>query len=337
MDKGKEDVEWIIRKAKAKKVCPPLYIRGNDLTPEERDDFMVSLNKELIAEISHAMRISPITDLNNLARAYRRQARKIITVPDPSYPFSCMHVHTQNKKPRQAKDTGKCDYSLVAVKRTKNTNRQFTESYMALASLYGVSPLASRDDLLTALLEQNPDTLEEDRKQIFTYIDANDVIKTKGNAINGPKREDIGQYNRKIFENYTKELEKTMWDQLIVNLKFFPKYWSFVGCDAVIASDFVQVFRFGECYKQRIEDCLFLIHQENDSRWCTIVNVDDFILYKMHKEQFECALGKCRRHLNILHLETFTLYTVEFLCENAALHAYKSLSGEIGKGSGVIW
>jgi len=324
------------KRAKANKSCPPVYIQGNDLPQEERDRLMVALNKELLIKLSHAIDISPVADLKHLGRSYRREARRITAIPDPSYPFSSMH-YVSKKNGQEDDDDNMKDCKPIAMTRVKNSSRQFTESYAALASLYGVSLLASREDFLTALLDQTAHMYPEDRKQTFTYINVKDVIKTRGNAITGPKREDIGQYNRKIFENYTKEVNRTMWNQLVVNLKFFPKYWNFVGCDAVIASDFVQVFRFGECYKQRIEECLFLIHQTENNRWCSLVHVDQFILYKLQKPLYECALGKCKRKLNLLHLETFTLYTVEFLCENAALHAFTSLSGEISQGSCMIW
>lgn len=71
--------------------------------------------------------------------------------------------------------------------------------FEALRELY-CPPVPERRDSLSAFLEANMPP--EPDEQAFNYIRLEDVIKSKGNAVRGPRREDVGRFNMKLFESH---------------------------------------------------------------------------------------------------------------------------------------
>lgn len=338
-----EDWDEPLRKARANKEPRPFYVRSNGLTPDIRNELLAALNSELLEVLSHVIEVNPVVDLTEFGTVYRRETKRITMVHDPSYPFTSLAPRARSRD--LARRERECSSEQAASSSQEEPQpvpeftgftgrvvrpRHISDSYAALASLYGVGVTASNDEILTALLDQSLDVfeeIEEPEDQTFTYINVKDVIKTKGNAINGPKREDIGVYNRKLYESHTKQINRLSQDQLMVNLKFYPQYAAFVGTDTVSAADFVNVYKFNESYTQRHEHCMFLVHQKETKKRFTIIYEEKFLIRKMHRGKYECAMGQCKKKVTILHLEAFELYSIEFVSESAASNAYTLLGG----------
>ncbi|ELA41404.1 uncharacterized protein VICG_01509 [Vittaforma corneae ATCC 50505] len=332
MDRTEQE-NWcdIFKKAKAKRMHVPMCSCNNQLLDEDRNQLLIMLNEELLSELFHIIQINPITNLAELGRIYRQEIRRILDIPESSYSFRNYSTRKRydvlrDNQENIPKAKSNLRPRLKSSKPCKNENskKRYTESYLVFGSLFGISPPLSSDDFLTVFLEQNSDVLEEREKMLVHYIQLNDVVKTRGNPINGPRKEDIGMYNRKIFETYSRKGNGIAQDQLVVNVKFFPKYNNYIGHDLILTSDFVQLYKFNGSSKQRLEQSLFIVHQRDSKKKCTIFHSDKIIFNKLEKEQFKYALSKCKRSINILHFETFTLYSAEFLCENAAIRVFNS-------------
>lgn len=204
-------------------------------------------------------------------------------------------------------------------------DKYFTDSYLALASVFNLNPLASQSDSLSDLLNQEfefDDVENNACEKEFSYINIKDVLKSKGNAINAPKREDIGIFNRKLFESHSKELAILNQERLFVNPGFvglsFQK-------DEILSSDPVSLSVFDGQTRISKGDYILVLHRsKNNSLFCTIRNQADTFIYKAKKSAFCCGTSfNNKRVLNLLCLETLSLAAVEFVCEEAASFAFK--------------
>lgn len=316
----------IFRKAKAKKQFAKNPVGNYHLTEDDRNRLLTALNKQLLDAITEIIQKNPTANLSGVEKLYRQESRRITGIYDSLYAFTSTFKSKNDQKQSSSSNQEK---SMQYCK-DRHPTKLFTESFLTLASVMGINPLVSKDDFLAALLEQSFDMFEDD-KQPFKYIKVSDVIKTRGNAINGPRREDIGYYNRKLFENYTNEISKTSQDRAFVNLKFFPKYDHFIKDETVITSDLVIICVFRGSIRERFEQCLFIVHQKDNKKRCTAFYGDHVVFNMLEKDQFKYSLSKCKRKINMLHFETLMLYSIEFLCTNAAASAYSSFFNEAAR------
>lgn len=218
------------------------------------------------------------------------------------------------------------DYSIKTQSgyymRTYDGNESYSDCYIALSSVFGVNPLNRRRNSLTSLLEQDFCFPDEEKKSRFIYINVNDVIKSKGNSVFGPKREDIGIYNRKLYDSYTKEVETYSVNRVMLNLKFF-NFHEFTGIgDDVLFSNFVSCFVFDGSEKKAQGDFFMFIHQNNKNALASVFNFDRKLFFGENFESFKSYYCKNKKKIFAFYIDEFTLFEFEFVCEQAAIDAH---------------
>lgn len=310
------------KKAKAKKIIIELPVHNYNVSSKERSELMVQLNEELIREISSVLQTNPMANLSAFEKIYAHEAQTITGMPGRL--ALAFNFEMEDKTVKSEKKKSKPEAKFPPSYMKRYGDRLLSDSYLALGSLFGINPLIPKGDVLAALLEKGLEELEEEQVQPLRYIEVKNVIKSKGNAINGPKREDVGNYNRKLFESYSKALNRATQNQLIVNVKFYPKYAYFFGNDKIFTSDFVQLYKYSGPVRLRMEKSLFVVHQKNVRRRCTLICEDKIIFGRLGKNKLKYSLSKCKRKIYVLYLETFMLYVMEFLCEGAACNTFNS-------------
>lgn len=311
------------KKAKAKKHS----LQFNSLKHSiEESGFMSAMNKELLDYLSYIISTNESADLRELGKAYRKESKKVTGQSDTLFAFTeyslCSYKTVESL---EYTDESSYTYPLAALAKKHYATNTPTESYLALASVFKVSPLPSKTDSLDALLELEFGSSLEEEPASLDYIDVKDVVKSKGNAINGPRREDVGIFNRKLFDSYSKQVDQTKNNRLLVNINFFSAYKDIFNLDLIITADFVCFHKFTCQSKQTYPDCLFVIHERNSTRLCTVIYKNSLLIDKIDGSLFTHSLSKCKRKINILHKELFFLFSIEFLCENAAVFASSSL------------
>lgn len=319
----------IFKKAKARKVCAHSFNYSNQFSDENHNELLIMLNEELLNGLLCIIKINPAANLAVLGRVYKRAAGRITGISESSYSFPSHVVYEKYNILKSVHDSFfkiqanlRAHLKLPGYSEIHNGEKLRTESYLVFRSLFSANPLLANIDRLTAFLEKNSGLTKEQERASIHYIRVRSIIKARGNPIEGPKKEDVGMYNRRIFDCYSKEINCLNQDQSIVNAKFFPRYDSFLGHDLVITSDFVQLYKFNGSSKQRLEESLFIIHQRDTKKKVTVLYCGKIIFNRLGKDQFKYTLSKCKRSINILHFETFTLYRVEFSYENAAIRAF---------------
>lgn len=302
MNEGAETAASPFKKARAKKLYIPDAIVGQP-GDSETDSFVEMLNRRVLESISAAIRSSKSVCLDHIIEFYTTELER---------------TDSSNRGYRIASGMQIKDYPSY-FKHRFPTNRYFTDSFLTLASVFKVNPLADKNDL-SHLLDQEPECQESEG---FAYINIQDVLKTKGNAIHGPRRENIGRFNRKLFETYSKKLEPAMQERLVVNLKFYPCF-SFLEGDQVLSSDYVLVTLFDGPRKVAVSEHILVIHKScSERKFCTIRN-ESTSLFIRSKEVNFCSTSNSCRKINLMYLPTLSLYSIEFLCENALAFAYDS-------------
>lgn len=148
------------------------------------------------------------------------------------------------------------------------------------------------------------------------YMKIEDVLKTKGNAINGPRREDIDRFNRKLFDSHTKELESVYAERIILNLEFYPLLA--INTNSVVCADLIELeilslknenYKFTE--KSRLPNCILIIHRVNNTNVLSLATEREFIYRELAESSFEYK--KRNRILDLLELSTFSIFSVKFL------------------------
>ena len=115
------------------------------------------------------------------------------------------------------------------------------------------------------MLEEEDTRLNDKRNQEFTYIRLEDVVKSKGNPILKPRREDIGNYNQKLFNMQFTDKEDIIKIDMHCNPSFFSET---ADVSRIILCEPVFVSYFNEDKKIMIGSFMLIIH-ESDCQLCT--------------------------------------------------------------------
>lgn len=291
------------KKARAKKSYDvPTPIR--QCYDGEAKSFVRMLNQQVFEDMSTSVGSNKSADLIEIIEFYTRELEKVI-------PYDKILLEIPELRIKNYPCYFRHRFSV---------NRHFTDSFLALASIFKINPLASKNDALSRLLDQEPECQESVR---FAYISIQDVVKSKGNAIHGPKRENIGKFNRKLFETCSRELDSALQHKLVVNLKFYPNFDSFLGSDKVLSSDYVSVALFSSPREISIGEHILIIHKTSDEKkLCTIKNENSSVFTRIEGSSFCSAVNADKKRINLMYLPTLSLYSIEFLCQDALTFAY---------------
>lgn len=201
-------------------------------------------------------------------------------------------------------------------------NNPYSDCFIALSSVFATNPLTKRRNSLTSLLEQEFCFPDDNQKATYVYINVRDVIKSKGNAVFGPKREDIGIYNRKLYDSFTKEVKESCVDRPILNLKFF-NFPQFAGNkDKILFADFVFCCAFDGSERRVCGDFYMVIHQNGESAVASVFNYSHTLFFSKRSDSFKSYLYKNKKKIISFYIEKFSMFEFEFICEQASLDAF---------------
>lgn len=274
------------------------------------------LNWEIYEEISGIIENNPYADLMSIIEKYTvkvgdlKTNKKIPYFWSPIYKLENRFI--KSEYPHYFKT--KC-----------SKDKEYTRSYLDLASVLKLNPLFDKNDSLMDLLNQafeNDNILE---KKEFKYINIKDVIKSKGNAIHGPRREDIGTFNRKLFESHIKELEPIYQDKLLINIDFEKEMYSDQHNENILSTALVDTYIFDGQIIRQLKDCLLIIHtyKNKDLYWSLESSGDNtFTRIKLGTFLAAMSLLKPKKCINLLHLPTFRLTSFDFKCEHTCKYVF---------------
>lgn len=305
------------KKAIASKKHKNTDLERSRIAKEQNSEAIIKINKELYASLQQALNRNDVVDLRDIGKRYRRDITKAIGVGEASYTINRHYANQEEQKASRKK-------AFPSFYKICYGNKYFTDSYITLGSIYGVNVLYSSKDSLDALLEREFGSADDDELSVINYVDVDDVIKTKGNAINGPRKEDVGIFNRKMFEPYSKEVDRIKKNILIVNVNFFQSYKAHFADDRIIASDYVHLCEFDGQSRKLFSSCILVVHEKNQKAVFSILNEGRFILQNIDKKDVKSALSKCKMKINILLFDVFKLYSAEYSCRNAAQFTFNS-------------
>ena len=192
----------------------------------------------------------------------------------------------------------------------------FSDGSLAINSIYGIDPLKQYEGVdLFAFLDQESNF---DQKINFSYINVNDVVKFKGNSIQGPRREGIGSYNKKLFEDYSNQLENISATKTAVNLNFYNLI-DLNSIDKILFSNFAKIFQFDGSDKIFLGEFLLVVFKKENEKMISSFDVSlnstsrKFCHFKnRHADTFQSAKSKNKMCINSLDMEEFILLELNF-------------------------
>lgn len=322
------------KRVKAKK--PSKATRDKDIE-SKLNEYLPEINRDLLCEISQLIDTNPTASLKEIGKKYSNKIRQIIN-PDEgkaAYDDSSnteyedelvdLMIDSSSKKHHFVKSREPCFHSYYT---TDYSKKRFTESYIVLGSFFNVNPLILPENTLSALLEMDFGFPNEDNGPVC-YMDVKNVVKSKGNSINGPHREDVGKFNRKLFESYSKDMENVLQNRIFVDLKFYPEADRFIGKEEVISADLVNIFKYDGPNKEMLGGFIFIVHEKLLSTVFSAISGKNILFDRLDSTNVLYSRGKDKRRLNILQLETFTMFVVEFLSASVATAVFQSIFGDI--------
>jgi len=177
------------------------------------------------------------------------------------------------------------------------------ELRMALELIFGKEKEEENDTLLQ-LLEENK---ADETSAPFIYMDVNEMIKSKGNSVVGPKREELGRYNRKLFVIQSRENEKQCAITLRVNERFYGE-----GRGTRCYDSMVYFFKRGGLLK--IDRMAILVDcADGRERRMTIRSDRMDLFVDLRKDDVRGKYLEAGNVAYFLHKETFVLYKIVIL------------------------
>jgi hypothetical protein len=216
------------------------------------------------------------------------------------------------------------DYDTFDQKRPLLGNRdKISKSYQAMLSIIDKDYAKESKSTLESLLEQEIIFEDKSDKQ-FNYIKIEDVLKTKGNSVMGPKREDVGKYNRKLFEMQEKEMMGVSKITMHSNPKFFREASSVAATSEIIYCEEVLISYFNLGKHYNIGNFFLLVHKNQGVIHCTVKDKKTELFKDLSQTDIEASYLKGTKKIHFLCLETFIIYRVVFSTVDAASSAYES-------------
>lgn len=325
------------KRVKAKKTFNLAYIKEYET---KLDECLPEINKELLCEVSRLIEMNPAASLKEIEKKYRKKIIKAISLGEGKtssednssieYEDEILELMIESSSQEQQFVKRKKS-DVYSYYKTETSKKEFTESYLVLGTFFQIYPYVPTENTLDALLEIDFGLPDEGEQVPVCYMEVKNVVKSKGNSINGPHREDIGMFNRKLFESYCNDLEKEMQNRVIVNLEFYPEIDRFIGDEEVISADPVSIFKFNGPSKEMLGDFIFIAHMKGIYPIFSAVNTDgsNVLFNRLSMSNVLYSRGKDKRRIQIFHLETFTIFVIEFLSASIATKVYKSVFGEL--------
>lgn len=298
-------------------------------------EFMI-LNKLVLRDLQRMIIKKPSADLSSLLLQYTGHIKHILNhngrylesdnvIVEPlelkSNKINNKSLDQKIKSPLEIKAYSQ-DSSYSNFQKSKRITSQYSEAYVAICSLYGYDPFKDPEDSLTALLEQNFNSEEEVPNQ-FKYVKVDDVIKTKGVSIYGPRREDVGKYNRKLFEMQTRDFSKR--NKLIINMNpmFFKETRDLAQKYEVTRCEQVELEYYSHGFAVKLDRYMMVVFLDQSEIFCTIKNLNLVLFDKMSHSQIKSSYKPNSKEIIMLYLETLVMYRILFHSEEAAKIMYE--------------
>ncbi|KAI5169284.1 hypothetical protein PAEPH01_0590 [Pancytospora epiphaga] len=301
---------------------------------EATNSELVNLNEQFLKEMSEILDNAPSADLCDIISQYKHFSGEILELGNgfPKRSTTAKNIWRGRRNIARAvwNDAElRRNYREIvfgAVLEVENSPSVMQEHrsamYDALCAMYDHTISARQaKDSLSELLEAN--ILQEPQNEAtFAYVRTKDVIKSKGNSIKGPKREDIGKYNRKLFDMHNGGKVGHPTAKILVNPKFFDELQDAMVNFKINKCELCAVcyFNGGEMYE--IGDFFMTIHSSGDSSSCSIVNSEGYLFKDLRKDEMEMVYIPGCANILFLHQDTFVLYNVAFISPDIASSVY---------------
>lgn len=192
----------------------------------------------------------------------------------------------------------------------------------ALQTLFGKKiPRRENKDTLSMLLDENYSP-EDVQNMEFNYIKLEDVVKSKGNSINGPKREDVGRYNRKLFDMQFNENRNVYTVSVDVNPRFFPELRKINETSEILCCETIIVNYFDRQNTFLIDEFFLTVHKSIDV-FCTIRGKTHVLFDRMTRGSVQAVHVPGSSNIVFLYLDSFILYNLIFVSSEAASAVYE--------------
>ncbi|KAI4291422.1 hypothetical protein PAPHI01_0696 [Pancytospora philotis] len=182
---------------------------------------------------------------------------------------------------------------------------------------------ANADDSLAQLLDAIEQSDEQPNIE-FNYIRLKDVIKSKGNSINGPKREDVGHYNRKLFDMREAEQRELVTVSVSPNPNFYAELDAVTQRHEAMATEacYISYFRSGCAYALGLDEFFLVLFKDWPVTVCTVRNGSGVLFERLIPADIVSAHvpGSCV--VRFIYLPAFAIYEAAFISPDRAARAY---------------
>lgn len=286
-----------------------------------------NLNHQVYMEIKQQIESDPLVDLSAIVAQYQSYAAEIgelstaekkRNAPAYSRPEKTRkHIPTVHSTP--VDPDSECANLFRKTLSVLNTAQQGSKSemYQAMTTIFSAEDRRKHFDSLEDFLANNP-APEEEVNAEFRYINPEEVLKTKGNSIHGPRREDVGKFNRKLFEMQCRQYRGHLQLCFSINPYFFREMNTVLSNSEIIRTDYVEMRYFDNGVEKDIGTFMLIVHKTTDGIMCTVKNSACALFESLAQGSFCSKYSKYSSQVLFLYFDTFILYNVVFLTEKAA-------------------
>lgn len=204
--------------------------------------------------------------------------------------------------------------------------------YEALKELFVGKPAKRCDSLEAFLRESMPPELEEEG--VPTYIRPEDVIRSRGTALHGPRREDVGRFNRKVFEAYDNQLsDEGPFLDIEPNIRFYGSIREILKEGEIQSCMEATLITYDPHGRPEEAPCLFVIYTTHDGEpACAAVDLRTMLFHKFLQAGLVAAL-RSPRDIVFMSLDDCVLRHLLF---NAERHGNLAFSSFFARPTGRV-
>lgn len=333
-----------VRKTVHPRTRGPMRLLGNvdTLKSEATNIEFINLNKQVLKDITTILESDQCADLGDIIFQYESFIEEIAELassmqqPLPSTRSSW--AGRVNMMRDMWADAGLCksyrDFVFGAESKAgtfgyehsavSSEPRRLNATHEALHAMFDRTIEGKRNkDSLSQLLDANFQQ-EAQSEPVFPYVRIEDIIKSKGNSIKGPKREDVGRYNRKLFDMQFNSQQAPLPVKVSLNPRFFRELSDIaqtseiVKCEMCVAS----YFHCGESYE--VGEFFLVVHTQGQTTLCTVKSEGGLLFDGMEKDSVHAIYFAGCANILFLYYDTFILYNLAFTSVEAASSVYEA-------------
>lgn len=317
-----------VEKEKDKSVAVKQYDHVKQPDIEKNSNYFINekdfeeLNQKFLEELKYRINKNKTIDVLNIIDDYEFYAART---------YGCLCEKSVSKIEKNK------DSFMKKKKKLKKLNKYYdvdntdnTEYYCAIKKIFSTNTNCEDiDNTLEALLKTGIENIGDQNNTQFKYIKLEDVFKSKGNCINGPRREDIGRYNIKLFEMQCKKNNKTI--NVDINPLFFEELECIANKYEIIRCEHIKLFYFKNRLKYEIDNFFIVVFLKAKILNLTIRNSDITLFDFTEEDDFKADMSDNSKEIIFFYNSNFILYKIEFSSVEKAKDIYEIFFQKIKK------